>query len=117
MAPTEKDRLGEKLREVERGREDQYFAERDRKLIEERRRLREHAVSSEVEAEIRQAALMRCPKCGQKLVQRRLHGVTVDSCPACQGMWLGKGELEAIAHRENEGWIARWLRYEFDEAK
>ena len=35
---TEKDRLGNKLRDAERAREDQYFAERDRQLID---RLRE----------------------------------------------------------------------------
>ena len=30
----EKDRYGDKLRDVERGREDSYFAERDRELLE-----------------------------------------------------------------------------------
>ncbi|MEW6270484.1 MAG: hypothetical protein AB1689_14430 [Thermodesulfobacteriota bacterium] len=35
MAPnSEKDRLGDKLRDLEHAREDLYFAERDRRLIE-----------------------------------------------------------------------------------
>ena len=34
MAVEEKDRLGDKLRDAERAREDQYFAERDRQLID-----------------------------------------------------------------------------------
>ena len=34
MAADEKDRLGDKLRDVERAREDLYFAERDRQLLQ-----------------------------------------------------------------------------------
>jgi hypothetical protein len=38
MAPdSEKDRLGDKLRDLEHAREDLYFAERDRQLIEKLR--------------------------------------------------------------------------------
>jgi uncharacterized protein len=115
MAPTEKDRLGDKLRDAERGREDQYFAELDRKLIEKRRRERQTEAGDEEESPAKRAGSMRCPKCGEVLEQRTLHEVTVDTCPSCQGMWLEKGELEAIAKREDEGWISRWLRYEFKE--
>ncbi len=28
-------------------------------------------------------------------------------------MWLEEGELQEIARREDDGWIARWLRQEF----
>jgi len=34
MSDGEKDRLGDKLRDVEKGREDKFFADRDRALIE-----------------------------------------------------------------------------------
>jgi len=34
----EKDRLGNKLRDVEKGREDDYFARRDRELLEKMRK-------------------------------------------------------------------------------
>ena len=111
MAGNEKDRLGDKLRDAERAREDQYFAEQDRKLVEQLRRTQ----AGEGEAKVQEAALMRCPKCGRDLVEGRLHGVSVDECPACHGVWLDKGELDLIAERENEGWIARWLRREFNE--
>ena len=33
----EKDRFGDKLKDVERGREDSYFAQRDRELLEKMR--------------------------------------------------------------------------------
>ncbi len=109
MATEEKDRLGDKLRDAERAREDQYFAERDRELVERLRRTKE----GETEAALKQAAQMRCPKCGTRLQAHTLHGVSVDECPACHGMWLQEGELQELARREDEGWIARWLRSEF----
>ncbi len=110
MARNEKDRLGDKLRDVERAREDQYFAERDRELLAKLRSGKE--AESDV---LKEAARMRCPKCGARLKTRALHEVEVDECPECHGMWLDQGELEKIGKREANGWIARWLRTEFPQ--
>jgi len=104
----EKDRLGDKLREVERGREDEYFARRDRELLAKLRKTQ----TGESEETIREIAKMRCPKCGERLHTRVLSGVNVEECPACHGMWLDRGELEVIAKREREGWLVRWYRGE-----
>jgi hypothetical protein len=107
MVADEKDRLGNKLRDAERGREDQYFAERDRKLVEELRAKEAAAKAAPP------AGLMCCPKDGTRLEEHSHHGVTVEECPSCHGMWLDYGELQAMAGKENDGWIARWLRNEF----
>lgn len=40
MANQEKDRLGDKLRDLERGREEDYFARRDRELLEKLKKRR-----------------------------------------------------------------------------
>ena len=39
-----------------------------------------------------------CPRCRQPMVHLRYHEteVEIDHCPACSGVWLGRGELEAI---------------------
>ena len=102
----EKDRLGAKLKEREKAEEDRFFAERDRELLEKLRQQQ----SSVAETELRQQALMRCPKCGEKLVSHQHHEVTVEECPSCRGMWLDRGELEIVAQRENESWLARFFR-------
>lgn len=113
MAVNDKDRLGDKLRDVEKAREDQYFAEQDRKLVE---RIRQEKEREQEEAE-RKGSRLRCPKCGERLIAKKLSGVAVEECPACQGLWLDKGELEQIANSgEAEGWFTRWLRREFDKA-
>jgi len=105
----QKDRFGDKLRDAERAREDQYHQEQDRKLIEELRKT--HAVDAE--AKLREAARERCPQCGVHLHRGRMHGVSVESCPSCHGVWLSKKDLDEIARHEDEGFIARWLRREF----
>ncbi len=40
---------------------------------------------------------MKCPRDGAELeVQRYEARIEIDVCPSCQGVWLDKGELEAI---------------------
>ena len=98
----EKDRLSTKLQEKGRGDEDRYFAQRDREAIEK--------LKKSAEMEVGKEALMRCPKCGTKLTSVEHHGVTVEECPSCQGLWLDRGELETLSQRENEGWVGRFIR-------
>lgn len=112
MASNEKDRLGDKLRSSERAREDIYFAEVDRRLIEEMKQARDE----DQEAILREACRGRCPKCGTRLVTTRQHGILVEECPGCRGVWLDHGELELLAGKETDGWISRWLKREFPAA-
>lgn len=38
-----------------------------------------------------------CPQvCKTKLVQVSKHGITIDMCTECKGVWLDRGELEKI---------------------
>jgi len=106
VMPTDKDRLGDKLHDVEKGREDEYFARRDRELIEKLRKDKEKLFKDELHA----AAAMICPRCGAQLQERVQHGVRMDECPSCGGLWLDKGEFETLARREEEGWFGRLFR-------
>jgi hypothetical protein len=95
----DKDRFGAKLREKRKAEEDTYFAEQDRAKLEK----------------LRQAAGQptwagMCPRCLVKLNQREHHDVQIDECPKCGGLWLDKGELQALIEREDESWASRWLR-------
>jgi uncharacterized protein len=103
---TEKDRLGDKLREVEKGREDEYFTRRDRELIA---KLREEKDKETADA-LRGGATMRCPRCGAQMTARTEHEVHMEECPACGGLWLDKSDFETLARREEEGWFGRLFR-------
>ncbi|MBX3026319.1 zf-TFIIB domain-containing protein [bacterium] len=103
MADTERDRFGDKLRDRQKGQEDDYFGRRDRELLEKMRQQRRQALQ-------KPTATMQCPRCHSELVERVHHDVTVDECPSCGGLWLDKGEFELIAGREQEGYFGRLLR-------
>lgn len=39
---------------------------------------------------------MKCPKCNSALAQQSYHGIQVDACPKCKGMWLDLEELDQL---------------------
>ena len=99
----DRDRLGETLRNKQKGEEDRFFAERDKAALE---KLRQQKSAAELE-QIRELARMRCPKCGDQLTTLDHHGVAVDECPSCRGMWLDEGELETLAARDKDSRLGR----------
>ena len=105
MSDGEKDRFGDKLREVEKAREDKFFAERDRELLQ---KLKAQTGAQDAEA-LRELTRMRCPKCGERLTTRTALDVEIDECPTGHGIWLDTGELEKLTTRESSGWLARFL--------
>ncbi len=105
MPDGEKDRFGDKLRDVEKAREDTFFAERDRELI---RKLKAQSGAQEEQA-VRELARMRCPKCGDRLNVRHKLDVEIDECPQGHGVWLDMGELDKLFKRETTGWLSRFL--------
>ena len=42
---------------------------------------------------------MRCPVDGADLRMTERHGVEIDYCPACRGVWLDRGKLDKIIDR------------------
>jgi Zn-finger nucleic acid-binding protein len=91
----EKDRFGDTMRLVERAKEDIYFAERDREVLE---KLRNQLRKVETVGTPRS-----CPKCPGKLEGYTLEGFALDRCHQCGGVWLDRGELEAIVKKISRG--------------
>jgi hypothetical protein len=81
--------------------EDEYFVKQSAELVKARRRAAERDA---LEASRRQH-YMKCPKCGADLVTEEYHGIQVDRCPECTGMWLDAGEAEDLLRREDAGMI------------
>ncbi|WP_152053571.1 TFIIB-type zinc ribbon-containing protein [Tautonia marina] len=42
---------------------------------------------------------MRCPNCDMLLITDHRVDIEIDTCPSCQGVWLDRGELNAILDR------------------
>ena len=45
---------------------------------------------------------MNCPTCKVELKMADRHGVEIDYCPQCRGVWLDRGELDKIIERSAE---------------
>jgi uncharacterized protein len=81
--------------------EEEYFAKREAEILKERRQ------SSAEEARVaeRQSHFGKCPKCGADLGVQDYHGVQVDRCPECHGIWFDAGETEGLLKREDAGLV------------
>lgn len=98
---TEKDKFGETMRLVERAKEDIFFAERDREVLEKlRSQLRKVETSEKPD---------NCPKCSGKLEGYTFEEFALDRCHECGGIWLDNGELEAIVRKIRGGPLGAWL--------
>jgi uncharacterized protein len=84
--------------------EDEYFVRQEAELLRQRRAdLRKQQAEAE-----RLSHYMKCPKDGHDLTSQGFHGVTVDICPHCGGMWLDPGELDVISrHDDHRGLLGR----------
>lgn len=97
----EKDRLGDKLRDLEMAREDQWAAQRDRELLENLRR-KEEALRKAADQLAKAAEDVlgtpkpSCPRCQQPLNQQAHKGLNLLTCPAGHGAWLDSAELERL---------------------
>jgi uncharacterized protein len=85
--------------------EDEYFAREDAELL---RKQRERASAASLEAE-RKTHYMKCPKDGYDLASSEYHGVTIETCLHCGGMWLDAGELDAVAKDDSPSLMTRVL--------
>ncbi len=45
---------------------------------------------------------MVCPRCNSELIETVKHGVVIDHCSTCGGIWLDKGELAKILSQIRE---------------
>ena len=79
--------------------EEEYFAKREAELKERRRSASMEAAKDEE----RQSHYMKCPKCGDDLHVEEYHGVEIDRCSACNGIWFDAGEAELLTEKESAG--------------
>lgn len=86
--------------------EEEYFAKREAELLRQQREALHKTVG---EAE-RQSHYMKCPKCGYDLITGDWHGVQIDQCTHCHGIWFDAGEAEGLLKHPETGMLARVFR-------
>ncbi len=58
---------------------------------------------------IEEACLGHCPKCGKVIEPITFHGVPMDRCPGCGGVWLGPNDFRTLAAKDHRSWFDRWF--------
>ncbi len=84
--------------------EDEYFAKVNADLIKAQRAKLD---AERLERE-RAAHKRKCPNCGADLREQDHHGLKIDVCPECRGVWLDQGELELL-EKYNEGGVSSFV--------
>lgn len=79
--------------------EEEYFAQREAELRKQRQSVADAARRDEE----RRSHFMKCPKCGADLTVEEYHGVEIDRCPECDGIWFDAGEAELLIEKESAG--------------
>jgi hypothetical protein len=89
--------------EDDKRREDDWFRENEKQLLDTARLARERRekerASKEAAAErdkIRALHFMKCPKDGHDLAEQDLQGIKIDRCTFCEGVFFDAGELDQL---------------------
>lgn len=86
--------------------EEEYFARRDAELVrQERQQLERAAAAAE-----RRSHYMKCPKCGYDLITGEWHGIVLDQCTNCHGLWVDAREAERVIAHPEPGLLTRVVR-------
>ena len=79
--------------------EDEYFAKREAEILKANR----EAAGRKAKDSERSSHHMKCPKCGADLTTEEYHGIQVDRCHECLGVWFDAGEAESLLKKESTG--------------
>src|SRR2546422_1374431 len=74
--------------------EEEYFARREADLLRQQRATAQETAA----AAARRSHSMKCPKCGYDLITGEWHGVEIDQCTHCHGLWFDAGEARSEEH-------------------
>jgi len=103
--------------ERSRKREDDWFLQNEKKLLEEARKAREKREAErrareteEERGKLKKLHWMKCPKCGHDLKTEALEGVEVDRCTFCEGFFVDAGELDVLFLKKGVGQRQSFMR-------
>ena len=103
--------------ERSRKREDDWFLQNEKKLLEEARKAREKREAerraretAEQLGKVKKLHWMKCPKCGHDMKTEALEGVEIDRCTFCEGFFVDAGELEVLFLKKGVGQRQNFMR-------
>jgi len=94
----------------DRRREDDWFRENERHLLQLARAAREKREGERAQREkaeelarLKKLHHLKCPKCGHDMKEETLDQVAIDRCTFCEGLFFDAGELDQLLLKNSEG--------------
>lgn len=102
------------LRQEGYSKEEEYFYEANKELIERRRVELDETREKRREERLKAVHWMKCPKCGHEMKEFTLSGIFLDQCTQCKGIYFDQGELDTLLNtRAQKSFLDalwKWLR-------
>jgi len=93
----------------DRRREDEWFRQNEKQLLEAARVARQEREAERAALEktaelsrLKALHYMRCPKCGHQLMEESLEGITIDRCSFCEGIYFDANELDQLFTKKQD---------------
>ena len=105
--------LRDELEKEGYSKEEEYFYNLNRELIEKRRKDLDFRRRSQQVLQERASHWMKCPKCGHEMKELTYSGICLDQCTGCRGIYLDLGEIETLFRVTEPRTLLRaiWARF------
>ena len=90
--------------------EEEYFYRKNQELLAKKRAELDAQRQTQEAGQLRELHWMRCPKCGQQLVEEDRSGIKLDRCSGCGGVFFDAGELDLLLNAEEPAGFLSGLR-------
>lgn len=90
--------------------EEEYFHRKNQELLAKKREELDAQRRAQEAAQLKELHWMRCPKCGQQMVEEGRKGIKIDHCTGCGGIFFDKGELDLLLTAEEPAGLLSLLR-------
>jgi len=90
--------------------EEEYFHRKNQEVLAKKREELDAQRRVQEAAQLKELHWMRCPKCGQQMVEEERNAIKVDHCTGCGGIFLDQGELDLLLTAKEPGGLLSSLR-------
>jgi Zn-finger nucleic acid-binding protein len=90
--------------------EEEYFHRKNQELLAKKRAELDAQRRDQEAGQLKELHWLRCPKCGQQMVEEDRSGIKVDRCGGCGGVFFDQGELELLLEAEEPAGFLSSLR-------
>lgn len=88
--------------------EAEYYARLEFEKLRKLEKEKAAKLEAEEKQKLKELHHMCCPKCGMQLIEIDYHGIAVDKCSGCDGVWLDAGELQMVCGLD-KGRLDKWF--------